>query len=74
MVLILIKLYLSGRFASIVRSSNAISVTVNATVSIAVGVTIGITIGITVKDGRLYPVAITVAVYAYVLIVSDARR
>jgi len=72
MVLILIKLCLSRRFASIVKSSNAISVTVNATVGIIVGVTIGITIGVTVKDGWLCPVAVTVAVRAYVLIVNNA--
>ena len=59
MVLILIKLYLSGCFISIIRPSNAIGVTVNATVGVTVGVTIsitisitvGIAIGITVKDG-----------------------
>ena len=42
MVLILINLYLSGRFTSIVI--------VNATVGVAVGITIGITISITVED------------------------
>jgi len=73
MVLILIKLYLSRRFISIVRCSNAISVTVNATVGVAVSVTIGITIGITVKDGRFYPIAVTIAIYAYILIISNAR-
>ena len=73
MVLILIKLYLSGRFASIVRFSNAISVTVNTTVGVAVGVTISITVGITVKDGRFCPVAITVTIYVYILIISNAR-
>jgi len=73
MVLILIKLYLSRRFISIIRSSNTISVIVNATISVIVGVTIGITIGITVKDGRLYPIAITVAIYTYILIISNAR-
>jgi hypothetical protein len=73
MVLILIKLCLSGRFASIVRSSDAISVIVNATVGVAVGVTIGITVGITVKDGRFCPVAVTVAVRIYILIVGNAR-
>jgi len=51
MVLILIKPYLSGRFTSIIRSSDVISVTVNATISVAVGVTIGITVGITAEDG-----------------------
>jgi len=74
MVLILIKLYLSGRFISIIRSSNAISVIVNATISVAVSVTIGITIGITVKDGQLYPVAVTVAIHTYILIISNARQ
>jgi hypothetical protein len=73
MVLILIKLCLSGRFISIIRSSDAISVTVDATISVAVGVTIGITVGITVKDGRFYPIAITIAIYIYILIVGDAR-
>jgi hypothetical protein len=53
MVLILIKLYLSGRFVSIFRFSSAI--------------------GITIKDGRFYPVAITVAIYIYILIISNAR-
>jgi len=74
MVLILIKLYLSGRFVSIIRSSNAISVTVNAIIGVAVGVTIGITVGITVKDGRFCPVAVTVAIHVYVLIIGDAGR
>jgi len=74
MVLILIKLCLSGRFISIVRSSDAISVTVNATVGVVVGVTIGITVGITVEDGRFCPVAVTIAVRVYVLIVNDAGR
>jgi len=74
MVLILIKLYLSGRFASIVRSSNTISVTVNATVGVAVGVTISITVGITIKDGRFCPIAVIVAIHIYILIISDARR
>jgi len=74
MVLILIKLCLSGRFISITRSSDAISVIVNATVGVVVGVTIGITIGITVKDSWFYPVAITIAIRAYILIVSNARR
>jgi len=64
MVLILIKLCLSKRFVSIIRFSDAISVIVNATISVAVGVTIGITIGITVKDGRFYPVAVTI-IYTY---------
>jgi len=72
-VLILIKACLSGRFASIVRFSNAISVTVNATVGVAVGVTIGITVGITVKDGRFCPVAVTVAIRVYILIVSNVK-
>jgi len=74
MVLILIKPCLSRRFASIVRSSNAISVTVNATVGVVVGVTIGITVSITVKDGRLCPIAVTITVCAYILIISNARR
>lgn len=74
MVLILIKPCLSGRFASIIRSSDTISVTVNATIGVAVGVTISITVGITVEDGRLCPVAVTVAVRAHVLIVGDAGR
>jgi hypothetical protein len=65
MVLILIKLYLSGRFTSIVI--------VNATIGVAVGVTIGITISITVEDSRFYPVAITIAIYVYILIISNAR-
>jgi len=73
MVLILIKLYLSGRFASIIRSSDAISIIVNATIGVAVGVTISITIGITVKDGRLYPIAVTITIYTYILIISNAR-
>ena len=73
MVLILIKPYLSGRFASIVRSSNTISVIVNATIGVIVGVTIGITIGITIKDGRFCPIAVTVAIRVYILIVSNAR-
>ena len=73
MVLILIKLYLSGRFTGIVRFSDAISVIVNATISVAVSVTIGITIGITVKDSRFCPVAVTVAIYIYILIISNAR-
>jgi len=73
MVLILIKPCLSGRFVSIVRSSNAISVTVNATIGVAVGVTIGITIGITVKDGRFCPVAITVVIRIYILIIGNAK-
>ena len=74
MVLILIKPCLSGRFVSIIRSSNAISVTVNATIGVAVGVTIGITIGITVKDGWFCPIAVTVAIRVYVLIVSNTRQ
>jgi len=74
MVLILIKLCLSGRFTSIVRSSDTISITVNATVGVAVGVTISITISITVKDGRFCPVAITIAVRVYILIVSNTGR
>jgi len=74
MVLILIKPCLSGRFTSIVRSSDAISVIVNATVGVAVGITISITVGITVKDGRFCPVAVTIAVCVHVLIVGDARR
>jgi len=74
MVLILIKPCLSGRFISIVRSSNAISVIVNATIGVVVGVTIGITVGIIVEDGWLCPIAITVAVYAHILIVGNARR
>jgi len=73
MVLILIKPCLSGCFVSIVRSSNAISVTVNAIVGVAVGVTIGITVGITIKDGRFCPVAVTVAIRVHILIVGDAR-
>jgi len=73
MVLILIKVCLSGRFVSIVRFSNAISVIVNATIGVAVGITIGITVGITIKDGRFYPVAVTVAIYIYVLIISNAK-
>jgi len=73
MVLILIKLYLSRRFASIVKSSNAISVIVNATIGVAVGVTIGITIGITVKDGWFCPVAVTVAIYIYILIIGITK-
>ena len=48
MVLILIKPCLSGYFASIVRPSDAIGVTVDATVGVAVGVTISITVGIIV--------------------------
>ena len=78
MVLIIIKLYLSGRFASIIRFSNTISVTVNATVGVAVGVTmsitVGITVGITIKDGRFYPVAVTVAIYIYILIISNTGQ
>jgi len=74
MVLIFIKVYSSGRFASIVRFSDAISITVNATVGVTVGVTIGITIGITIKDGRFCPVAVTVTIYIYILIVGNARR
>jgi hypothetical protein len=74
MVLILIKLCLSGRFISIIRSSDAISVIVNATVGVIVGVTIGITIGITVKDGRFCPIAVTVTIRVYILIVSNARQ
>ena len=73
MVLILIKLCLSGRFASIVRSSNAISVIVNATVGIIVGITISITVSITIKDGRFCPVAVTVTIRVYILIISNAR-
>ena len=73
MVLILIKLCLSERFISIVRSSNTISVIVNATIGVAVGVTIGITVGITIKDGRFYPVAVTVAIRIYILIISNTR-
>ena len=72
MALILIKPYLSGRFASIVRSSNTISVIANATIGVAVGVTISITVGITIKDGWFCPVAITVAVCIHVLIVGNA--
>jgi len=68
------KLYLSKRFASIVRSSNAISVTVNTTVGVAVSVTIGITISITVKNSQFYPEAVTVTIYVYILIISDAGR
>ena len=82
MVLILIKLYLSRRFASIIRSSDTIVIIVNATIGVAVGVTIGVTIGITIgitvgitiEDGRFYPVAITVAIRIYILIVGNARR
>jgi len=74
MVLILIKPCLSGRFISIIRSSDAISVTVNATVGVAVGVTIGITVGITVEDGWFCPVAVTIAVCVHVLIVGNAGR
>ena len=73
MVLIFIKPCLSGRFTSIIRFSNAISVTVNATISVAVGVIIGITVGITVKDGRFCPVAVTVAIYVYILIISNTK-
>jgi len=73
MVLILIKLYLSRRFVSIIRFSNAISVTVNVTVGVAVGITISITVGITIKDGQFCPVAITVAIYFCILIISNAR-
>ena len=74
MVLIFIKLCLNRRFISIIRSSNTISVTVNATIGITVSVTIGITIGITVKDSWFYPVAVTVAIYIYILIISNARQ
>jgi hypothetical protein len=74
MVLILIKLYLSGRFASIIRFSDAISVIVNATIGVIVGVTIGIIVGITVKDGRFCPVAITVTIYIYILIINNAKQ
>ena len=74
MVLILIKPYLSGRSASIIRFSNAISVTVNITISVAVGVTISITIGITIKDGRFYPVAITITIYFRILIIGNTRQ
>ena len=73
MVLILIKLYLSRDFASIVRFSNTISVIVNATISVIVGITIGITISITIKDGRFCPIAITVTIYIYIFIISNAR-
>ena len=73
MVLILIKPYLSGRFVSIIRSSNAISVIVDATISVIVGVTIGITVGITIKDGWFYPIAITVAIRVYILIIGNTR-
>jgi len=72
MVLILIKPCLSGRFTSIVRSSDTISVTVNATIGIVVGVTISITVGIIIKDGWFCPVAVTVTIYIYILIVSNA--
>ena len=52
--MILIKLYLSRHFVSIIRSSNAIGVIVDATIGVVVGViisiTVGITVGITVKD------------------------
>ena len=74
MVLILIKPCLGRRFISIVRSSNAISVTVNATVGIAVGVTIGITVSITAEDGWFCPVAVTIAICAHVLIIGNAGR
>jgi hypothetical protein len=74
MVLILIKLCLSGCFTSIVKSSNAISVTVNAIVGVAVGITISITVGITVKDGRFCPVAVTIAICVHVLIISNTKR
>jgi hypothetical protein len=73
MVLILIKPYLSRRFVSIIRFSNAISVIVDTTIGVAVGVTISITIGITVKDGQFCPIAITVTIYIYILIISNAR-
>ena len=73
MVLILIKPYLSRHFASIVRFSDTISVIVNATISVAVGVTISITVGITIKDSQFCPVAVTVAIYIYILIISNAR-
>ena len=64
MVLILIKLRLSRRFASTFRFSSAVSVTVNTAV--------GITVGITVENGRFYPVAtVTIAVRVYILIISD---
>jgi len=61
MVLILIKLYLSGRFISIVI--------VNATI----GVTVGVTIGITVKDGQFCPIAVTIAIRVHVLIIGNTR-
>ena len=72
MVLILIKPYLSRRFTGIVRFSNAISVIVNATIGVAVGVTIGITVSITVEDGWICPVAVTIAIHIYILIVGNA--
>ena len=74
MVLIFIKPYLSGCFASIIKSSDAISVIANAIVNVTVSVTIGITVNITIKDGWFYPVAVTVTIYIYILIISDARR
>jgi len=74
MVLILIKPCLSGRFISIIRSNNAISVIVNATIGVAVGVTTGITVSIIVKDGWFYPVAVTIAIHAHILIVSNAGQ
>ena len=65
---------MSGYFTNIVRFSDAIRVTVDATVGVTVGVTIGITISITVKDGRFCPVAVTIAVCVYILIVSDTKQ
>ena len=65
------KLCLSGHFISIVRFINAISVTVNAIIGVTIGVIIGITVGIIVKDSRFCPVAVTIAVYVHIFIVSD---
>ena len=67
------KLYLSGHFTNIIRSSDAISVTVNATIGVAVGVTIGITVGITIKDSQFCPVAVTIAIYIHILIVNNTK-
>ena len=68
MVLILMKLCLSGRFVSIFRFSSVVSVTVDA----AVGVVVGITVSITVEDSWFCPVAtVTIAVCVHILIVGD---